>query len=430
MKTFDQILPELTDLLKDRLQDISQLDWLLINRDLNGRVRFVIPDCVEQNGREWKKVEELYRVLAGRIAPHAHPVESGIMFEPSREQACQGVRAFSLEGFANVWVVDRLVNETRWESISDVAVGVPRMVFFSIKGGVGRSTALTASAWALGRQGKKVLVLDLDLESPGLSSGLLPDSRQPKYGITDWLVEDLVGNGDALIKDLYATSDLPMDGVIYLVPAHGREPGEYVSKLGRVWMPKMSAQTGPEPWSCRLNRLLNQLAEMINPDVILIDSRAGIDEVGAACVTDLGADTILLFAIQGQQTWTGYQSLFSHWRQRGVITDIRDRLQLVAGLVPDDERKPEHLKAFRQDAYKLFESIYDELGPGETEGFNFEQDDKNAPHNPLAIRWNRGWYGLLSLQERLENVNESDMNAVYGELLDFFDRALPDETPI
>lgn len=69
----------------------------------------------------------------------------------------------------------------------------------SIKGGgVGRSTAVAVTAWRLAQAGKRVLVLDLDLESPGLSSALLPAERLPMYGITDWLVEDLVNNGELI----------------------------------------------------------------------------------------------------------------------------------------------------------------------------------------------------------------------------------------
>ena len=81
------------------------------------------------------------------------------------------------------------------------------IVFFSIKGGVGRSTALAATAWSLAQEGKRVLVLDLDLESPGLSSALLPSERQPMYGIIDWLIEDLVDNGDVVFESMVATSN-------------------------------------------------------------------------------------------------------------------------------------------------------------------------------------------------------------------------------
>ena len=43
------------------------------------------------------------------------------------------------------------------------------------------------------------------------------------------------------------------------LPAHGRHVGEYVAKLGRVWMPKMNAKGEREPWFERLRRLLDAL---------------------------------------------------------------------------------------------------------------------------------------------------------------------------
>ncbi|MEO5362065.1 MAG: P-loop NTPase [Magnetococcus sp. DMHC-8] len=417
MTTFDHILPMVTETLGAHSEMIARLDWLLINRDLNGRVRFIVPDSIKNSAQD-AQIQGIYQDLARRMAPHAYPVAAGILYEAVREQACQGAAFFVLAGFDNVWVVDRLASASRWEAIAEVAPGVPRIVFFSIKGGVGRSTALAATAWALAREGERVLVLDLDLESPGLSSALLPPERQPKYGIADWLVEDLVDNGEALIDGLIATTGLPTAGQIYLVPAHGREPGEYVSKLGRVWMPKTDGQA-LETWSSRLNRLVNRLEQELSPNTILIDARAGIDEVAAACVTGLGAHTVLMFAIQGRQTWTGYHALFSYWQQLGVIEKIRRRLQLVAGLVPDDERRLEYLATMRSDAYQLFEDTYDAVAPGAIGDWSFAEDDYYAPHAPVPVLWNRGWYGLLSLQHRMAQVDENEVRAVYGGLLDY-----------
>jgi hypothetical protein len=423
MITFDQILPITVEVFRVHQNVIAQLDWLLVNRDLNGRVRLIAPESTNSVDGLREQLEVLYSDLAGRIKPHAHAAGAGILYEASIDGACHGASAFPIGDVDKVWFVDRLATESRWELIADVSPGAPRIVFFSIKGGVGRSTALAASAWSLAMQGKRVLVLDLDLESPGLSSALLPTDRQPEFGITDWLVEDLVDNGDTLLANIYATSDLPTPGEIFLVPAHGKEPGEYVSKLGRAWMPKRDNQGTLESWSKRLDRLVKRLENTHQPDVILIDSRAGIDEVAAACVTDLGAHTVLMFAIQGQQTWTGYRALFSHWQQRGVITQIRDRLQLVAGLVPDDGRV-EYLAALRADAYALFVDTYDQVAPGAISDWNFEEDDDNAPHSPLAIRWNRGWYGMLSLQRQMVVVDQGEVNSVFGSLLGFLDRAV------
>ncbi|MFM6072481.1 MAG: AAA family ATPase, partial [Dolichospermum sp.] len=50
-------------------------------------------------------------------------------------------------------------------------LSLPRTVtFYSFKGGVGRTTALTHVAWILAMRGRKVVAVDLDLEAPGLST--------------------------------------------------------------------------------------------------------------------------------------------------------------------------------------------------------------------------------------------------------------------
>ncbi|WP_246844050.1 ParA family protein, partial [Hydrocoleum sp. CS-953] len=60
---------------------------------------------------------------------------------------------------------------------------MPRTVtFYSFKGGVGRTTALTHVASILAMRGRKVVAVDLDLEAPGLSTAFNL-KLQPKYGI-------------------------------------------------------------------------------------------------------------------------------------------------------------------------------------------------------------------------------------------------------
>ena len=43
---------------------------------------------------------------------------------------------------------------------------------------------------------------------------------------------------------------LDFDGEVHVVPAHGREPGEYLAKLGRVYLDHEG------PWTTRLGRML------------------------------------------------------------------------------------------------------------------------------------------------------------------------------
>lgn len=425
MTTFDQILPIATEALEAHRALVTQLDWLVINRDLNGRVRFIVPERIEANDPQRELVEALYQTLAERIAPHAYPVESGILYEASRDDVCSGGSRYPLKGFDQVWVVDRLATEGNWAEIAPETEGAPRIVFFSIKGGVGRSTALAACAWKLAKLGKRVLVLDLDLESPGLSSSLLPTERMPMYGITDWLVEDLVDNAGGVLDGMVATSDLSRDGQIYVVPAHGADAGDYIAKLGRVWMPKVRSDGSREPWSARLQGLLQALETRTQPDIVLIDSRAGIDEVASSCVTDLGANLILLFALDGSQTWSGYRILFDHWLRACVAKDIRERLQIVAALVP--ELNPaDYLADLRERAYDLFiETLYDEIPPSSSventrhspEGWSFDLANELAPHMPWAVRWHRGFAALRTLHGRLAMVDDEEIRHVFGDLI-------------
>ncbi|HCF06084.1 MAG TPA: hypothetical protein DEU72_07635 [Desulfomicrobiaceae bacterium] len=429
MTTFDQILPATAEILNEgsHRETVEQLAWLVINRDLNGRVRLIAPEEAERNEATRQVLVTLYHALAERIAPHDYPVASGILFEADREAVCMGATHFPLPGIDRIWVIDRLATEGNWAKIAPESPGAPRVVFFSIKGGVGRSTALAATAWSLAQQGRTVLVIDMDLESPGLSNALLPPDRLLSYGVTDWLVEDLVDNGETVFPDLYAEAGFNTQAPLYVVPAHGAEPGEYIAKLGRVWMPKIGRTGTPEPWSARLCRLLDALENALRPDVILIDSRAGIDEVASACVTDLGAAAVLLFAIAGRQTWSGYRVLFDHWQRWGSVREIRERLQLVAGLVPDDGGRNAYVDQLLEDAWELFSTTYDEAGPDDTEAWNYAPEDETAPHYPLAIHWNRGWFGLSSLRPRLGNAD--DVRAVFGPLLEHIERLLVRETP-
>lgn len=434
MTTFDHILPITTEVLADLRDKTAQLEWLVINRDLNGRVRFIAPERSRSDEAQRAAVEAVYQVLSERLAPHAYPIDSGILYEASQEQACHGVSHYALDGLDNVWVVDRLATEANWARIAPETEGVPRIVFFSIKGGVGRSTALAATAWHLAQAGKRVLVLDLDLESPGLSSALLPPERQPMYGITDWLVEDLVDNGDAVFESMVATSNLSHDGEIHVVPAHGADHGEYIAKLGRVWMPKLLADGTREMWSARLGRLLQALEARVQPDVVLIDSRSGIDEIASACITDMGANLILLFALEGEQTWNGYRMLFEQWQRAHVAEKIRERLKIVGAIVPEMDRAS-YLEGLRESAYSVFgDTLYDEIEPvklgtvgrvldgtwkvGEViEGWNFDEADEGAPHCPWAVNWHRSFAALRSLQGRLATIDAQEVQSVFGPLI-------------
>jgi len=417
--TFDQTLAVVEDTLKSHEAWLVQMGVVIVNRDLNGRVRLILPANIQSDSIN-AITSAIAEELADKLHPHSFPSDQIILYEEDMDIARDGLAGSTLSELEQVIVIDRLASEGRWSTVIPKSEGAPRVVFYSIKGGVGRSTAMAVSAWSLAQTGQRVMVLDLDLESPGLSSGLLPEVRRPTYGITDWLVEDLVDNGAAVFEDMVATSELSHDGEIFVVPAHGAEPGNYIAKLGRVWMPKIDQQGRRKDWSQRLSRMIDALEQRWKPDIILIDSRSGIDEVASSCVTDLGACLVLLFAIDGEQTWSGYQMLFDYWHQAGVAQEIRDRLQLVGAMIPETNGA-EYLAGVRERSWDLFsEALYDEVPPGETvdQLWNFDDNDESAPHYPWPIKWHRGFAALTSLHTRLAQIDQQEVDAIYGKLID------------
>ena len=60
------------------------------------------------------------------------------------------------------------------------------VTFYSYKGGVGRTMALANVAVLLSQWGKKVLMVDWDLEAPGLEHFFLPEmSSEPSRNSAD-----------------------------------------------------------------------------------------------------------------------------------------------------------------------------------------------------------------------------------------------------
>ena len=422
MTTFDQILPKAIEILERHKDRLSSVGPIIINRDLNGRVRLIVDAALHSNDEAKLLLKNLTQELREALGPHGSPESSFVLFEENLDKVIGDDPVFSLKEIPSVKVIDRLTTEGTWSSLasSSPPPSCHRLVFYSVKGGVGRSTALAVSAWTLAQAGKRVLVMDLDLESPGLSSAILPAVRQSQFGIVDWLLEDLLNNTQPVFDDMVSKSDLSRDGDIFVVPAHGRNPGEYISKLGRIFMPKLLEDGRREPWNCRLSRLVGQLEQQWNPDVILIDSRAGIDEIASGCVTGLEASLVLLFASDSTQTWTNYRILFDHWGRMGLIERIREKLQVVGAMLPDTGTK-EYFSGLRENACNLFtQTMYDEVPPGEISGdrWNFEEFDELAPHYPWAIRWHRGFSMLTSLHDRLEKIDRNEVDLVFKSLLD------------
>lgn len=341
-------------------------------------------------------------------------------------------------------VLDRQVMGQDWLNEDEPEDGnrPHRIVFYGLKGGVGRSTALAMTALALAKAGKRVLLLDFDLESPGLSSLLLPPKKVDTFGLVDWFVEDAVDQADSeLLGKLLVSSPLfaqenateydekgievtkPKAG-IWLAPAMGRNETAYLTKLARVYADVPAKKTGGEmqTFSKRMRTLVRILEKRAQADVVLIDSRAGFHDVAAIAITTL-ADTALLFATDSPQNWDGYRQLFAHWQQRpAVCKRVRTKLAMVQALSPQGN-KDKRIASFRQHAYEVFaENLYDR--PPSTPNdenlpatFLPQMDDQFAPHFPIRIDWNALFQEYVPLlREEEGGVSDLQIAATFGGL--------------
>jgi hypothetical protein len=392
--SFDQIRPRILEVLDaGRLPD--GITPLYLVRNLFGRVSACAPDAVGADDRRRDALQNLARDLRSRLGARGDAGDDAVHFvEPAMLETLADAAREIRPG---VFWVDRLVTGRHWWTVEDARPepGPARCTLFSVKGGVGRSTSAAVLAWHLARRGERVLVVDLDLESPGLSSAMLDAEAQPKFGVADWFVEELVGQGDRVVERMTGTPAWAhdLDGGVRVAPAHGLDPGEYLAKLGRVYM-----DTDDDPWTARLKRLLERLEEDAGPTAVLLESRSGLHDIAAAAVTDVDAE-ILIFAVDSESTWTDYGILFRHWRTHGLAASIRDRLSIVSALTPelDTER---YLERFREKSWNLFrDGLYGGVAAsgGAGDPYSFDRDEEDAPHDPLPVHWTRGLAAGTSL---------------------------------
>ncbi len=388
-------------------------------RNLFGKLRISVSDVVEENENHCAALERLAGKLTEALGARGYPADDGVLYVSDSLLSEVKDTAQRLEGFRNVFWEDRLVTGNDWWTVGNPPRkgNAKRWTLFSVKGGVGRSTTAAVLARYLADEGERVLVVDLDLESPGLSSAMLEPDARPEFGVVDWFVEDLVGQGDCVIEDMTASPGWAhnLKGDARVAPAHGADPGEYLAKLGRVYMDRRD-----DPWAGRLGRMLDGLEKRtrFDPTVVLIESRSGLHDIAAATVTDIDAD-VLLFATDSESSWADYGILFRHWRESGLATGIRERLSIVSALTPPKDT-PAYLDRFKERAWELFrEHLYETLDPssGVDGGFSFDLQDANGPHSPMPILWNEG----LAAGTSLRDTNDAAVGMAYRDH-GFFDR--------
>jgi len=212
------------------------------------------------------------------------------------------------------------------------------VTFYSYKGGSGRSMAMANVAWALSTNSKRVLVIDWDLEAPGLHRYFHPFLQDPSQTATDGLIDHVwryvegVSNPEkaATAREFVSADQLVqqlefpfiLNGCLHFIGA-GRQDENYSDKVSGFDWSAFYGRFGGEIF-------INQIMEWARRqyDYILIDSRTGVADTAGICTTQV-PDQIVLCFVYNRQSIEGIAAIarsITKSRSKKGMSDVKMHL--------------------------------------------------------------------------------------------------------
>lgn len=402
---FDEAKPGAETGLREWLGRTPQVTKALLVRDLFGTLRLAL----------WSPLEPATSGLDQELREHCGPWWSGEVLHV--EQA----DAVTRDLYAGTWslgrpdpfeprlvVLDRHRNRTAWFVDEDAPLWPapdphpPIVVFYSFKGGLGRSTILASFAIQRARAGERVCVLDLDLDSPGVGRLLAADSEglTAQWGIVDFLLEQ--SDGGATLSDYYHRCDRVADaGQIVVFPA-GQMNTAYPDKLARVDM-----EEAPPAGSSGLARLLHRVRDELKPRWILLDARTGISESAGRLLSGIAHLHVLLGTTQ-DQSWQGLNIVLDRLGKERVLAGRpQAEVILVQAMVPPGEAGKLAREVFLARAEQEFtDRYYAEAGADDEDTALLwstrDMDSLDAPHVAVPVDYEAKLAGFGDITEVAE----------------------------
>lgn len=275
--------------------------------------------------------------------------------------------------------------------------------FYSFKGGVGRTMAMVNTAVALALRGRRVLVVDFDLEAPGLDTyeNLRPNSET--QGVIDF-VKRYLESGQAPDVTEYI-SDCPEigeeNGKLWIMPSGGKS--EYAANFNQIDWGRLYKEFDGY---LLFEDLKAQWEKQLNPDYVFIDSRTGHTDTSGICTRQLPDSVVVLF-FPNEQNLRGLIDIVQDIRSEAAKPRKKNILiHFVMSNVPDLDDEDQILRSkikafqyqleFRREPMIIYR--YDSLSL--LNQVVFSQD---RPRSRLAKE-----YGEIVRQISMRNWNDRD----------------------
>lgn len=267
------------------------------------------------------------------------------------------------------------------------------VTFYSFKGGVGRSMALAnIGAW-LYRRGRRVLLVDWDLEAPGLESFFLHspselNSIRAKPGLIDliesyrqlWEHSSPIDLDEKVSQDRATLLTEKIGPIRHLFQPLADTPEQAIStREPGLWLLHAGCRAGASEAFYRrsvhaldwgrfydeyggysfIEWLRRELEK--NVDFVLIDSRTGVTEMGGICTQHMADIVILMFA-PNDSNLQGAKRI-AELLAADKVKDLRGTSRpLTVVPIPtrvDTQGATEHLSSFERKFRGAFEGLSD-----------------------------------------------------------------------
>ncbi|MCS5712378.1 KGGVGR-motif variant AAA ATPase [Candidatus Berkiella aquae] len=201
--------------------------------------------------------------------------------------------------------------------------------FYSYKGGVGRTSALINTALIMAMKGERVVVLDFDLEAPGLFSYVMEiaekyniskEDVKCKRGILEYLHDSINKKTIPELRKYSISNDklnLNIQGKIWILGAGDTSKKDYSKKLNSLDWTKIFEESHGEALLENFKKQI--ISEFENPDYVFIDSRTGITDIGGVCTKYL-SDLVVVLSSLNRQNILGTSEVVSSFKKSYIDT--------------------------------------------------------------------------------------------------------------
>jgi MinD-like ATPase involved in chromosome partitioning or flagellar assembly len=284
------------------------------------------------------------------------------------------------------------------------------VTFYSFKGGVGRTLALVNVGLELARTGRRVLLVDFDLESPGIDTFEILRAREPHPGMVEYVSDFMATRIAPDARDfIYEVLGVGQKGGHLWVMPSGKRDEQFAQKLSHInWERLYQENDG----FLLFEDLKAQWVKSFKPDYVLIDSRTGHTDIEGICTRQLPDAVVVLF-FPNEQNLTGLKTTVSSIRaERESGKEKSIKLHYVMSNVPDLDDEQEILaglqERFRQElGYEELTAVihrYDSLSLLKQSLFVLER-----PRSRLSKEY-------LALLNRITDENMQDRQAAIRSL--------------